>query len=170
MSYFIATKVSINKDGTIVLVGHDNNVRPYHDHEIKLDGLKTLYEYLRGGIIQPLESANGYKWSAIQCYLEGVYGSKYTFEQFKQVLEHPGNKGSYIFIVARPNGEHYINGEYVTTSKSIATRYTFWQALHHTFAPNRTFKWYKNIKCVNRKGETPWFWELRNTNIAKYDL
>lgn len=170
MSYLIATKVSINKNGTIEVIGHDNNVFPSNDHYVELSGLKTLYECLKNGTIQPLESANGYKWSALQWFLVGVYGRHYTFEQFKQVLEHPKNKGSFIFVMARPDGNYYINGKYVTNSKDIATRYTFWQALYHTFAPSKAFKQYKNIKCVNRKGETPWFWELRNTNIAKYDL
>jgi hypothetical protein len=170
MSYFIATKVSINKDGTIGLVGHDNNVFPSNDHQVELSDLKTLYEHLRNGTIQPLTSANGYKWSALQWFLEHIYGSHYTFEQFRQVLEHPDNKGSFIFVVARPDGDHYINGKYVTSSKDIATRYTFWQALYHTFAPSKTLKWYKNIKCVNRKGETPWFWKFRNNELAKYDL
>lgn len=170
MSRFIATKIIVNKDGTIVLNGHENNVFPHYGHEVKLNDLKALYEHMKDGAIQPLKSANGYKWSAVECFLRSVYGPEYTFEQFKQVLEHPGNKGSYIFIVARPDGDHYINGAYVTSSKDIATKYTFWQALHHTFDPGRTLKWYRNIKCVDRNGETPWFWQYRNNELMAYDL
>lgn len=169
MSHFIATKITSNKDGTILLVGHDNNVFPSNDHHVELGGLFDLYKHLKSGMIQPLESANGYKWSALQCFLEAVYGD-YSFEQFRQVLEHPDNKGSFIFVVVRPDGDHYINGKYITSSKDIATRYTFWQALYHTFAPSKTLKWYKNIKCVNRKGETPWFWKYRNNEQARYEL
>ena len=169
MSHFIATKININKDGTISLVGHDNNVFPRYDCHAELNGLYDLYQHFKSGMIRPLESANGYKWSALQCFLEEVYGD-YSFEQFRQVLEHPGNKGSYIFVVVRPGGNSYINGKYVTSSKDIATRYTFWQALHHTFDPRRTFKWYNNIKCIDRKGETPWFWKFRNNQLARYEL
>lgn len=169
MSYFIATNVTINKNGTIAVTGHDNNVYPSNTHHIELSDLRALYEHIMNGTIQPITSANGYKWSAIEWFFK-VNGFYYTFEQFKEVLEHPGNKGSFIFVVSRPDGDHYVNGKYITSSKDIATRYTFWQAMYHTFATSNPFELYRNVKCVNRKGETPWFWKYRNTNIAKYDL
>lgn len=170
MSYFVATKIVASTDGTIVVTGYENNISPHYYQQVELSDLNALYEHLRNGTIQPKESANGYKWCALKSFLECVYGSHYTFEQFKQVLEHPENKGSFIFVVMRPDGDHYINGKYVTNRKSIATQYTFWQALYYTFAPSRTYKWYKNIKCVDRKGATPWFWKFRDNELARYDL
>ena len=100
MSYAIAKSISISK-GKITIVRADNNVFPRHYQKTMLDAtrenFKWLLKHLDNGCVQPIDSANKYKWWFISLEM-----GKMSFTDDETRLDHfikcatSRNKGSYI--------------------------------------------------------------------------
>lgn len=97
MSYEIATSITIVGD-KIKVTSHSNNVFPKYDTHWELpntdDGLRDLLRLIDEGSVQPIPSANDYKWSGIDCEISGLTGEE-RFETFKR-LARQKTKGWYI--------------------------------------------------------------------------
>ena len=97
MSYEIATSITIVGD-KIKIKSHSNNVFPKYDTTSEFpnsdEGFRALLECLDNGTIQPIPSANDYKWSGILDELDGLEGEE-RFAKFKELATQP-TKGWYI--------------------------------------------------------------------------
>ena len=100
MSYAIAKSISISK-GKITIVRASNNLFPRHYQKTMLDAtrenFKWLLKHLDNGCIQPIDSANKYKWWFISLEM-----GKMSFTDDEARLDHfikcatKRNEGSYI--------------------------------------------------------------------------
>ena len=93
MSYFVANSISIKKDGSITIIGCDNNVYPKtpYNFDFKGDKYKLLQE-LCGRNIQPKITANNYKWA-------------YVINTFKTILEQDGDTLNDAYKILSENKE-----------------------------------------------------------------
>lgn len=97
MSYEIATSITFVGD-KIKVKSHSNNVFPKYDTHWELpnndDGIRQLLKLIDEGSVQPIPSANDYKWSGIEIELNDLTGEE-RFEKFKQLATQP-TRGWYI--------------------------------------------------------------------------
>jgi hypothetical protein len=129
--------------------------------ELSMD---DLFSRLQDGSLSVARTANGYRWSAILAYLGRRFGdiANASVIDFLDVLNHPGNRGTFRFRVIRKDSVKWVNGEFLTGNESMATKYTFWHAMYQTFAKPGVFKGalltLTNAECVGANGEKPWFY------------
>jgi len=127
MSHFVAKSIKIKPNGEIFCIGDDNNVFPKYNREHKFNGgLRELFDDLVGGNIQPIESANNYKWS----YVMSVSKGETLDERFSKFLNALNVKDSKKYILT--NGEEVVKqrgGTYhLTYRKDDATVFNFFKA------------------------------------------
>lgn len=107
MSYFIAQSIQIEKNGQIWCVGDDNNVYPKHNRKYQFHGgLKELFEDIKGGNIQPVDSANEYKWRYIMSQVYDEQDEQKQLDLFIKLL-HAKNAGKYKLVRLSPYGKEY---------------------------------------------------------------
>ena len=128
MSHFVAKSIKIKPNGEIFCIGDDNNVFPKYNKEYKFNGgLRELFDDLIGGNIQPIESANNYKWT----YLMGISKGETMdecFNKFKEVLNVKDTK-KYILTSGGVNYVKQRGGTYHTTQqKADASVFNFFKA------------------------------------------
>lgn len=127
MSYEIASSITITRE-KIKIKSHSNNVWPRHDNTTELplndENLRTLLRYLDDGIIQPMPSANNYKWSGIMSELEGIEGEE-RFSRFKELATTQG-RGEENYGIRLPNGSWFckspVGGYAATTDREKALK------------------------------------------------
>lgn len=127
MSYEIASSITITRE-KIKIKSHSNNVWPRHDNTTELplndENLRTLLRYLDDGIIQPMPSANNYKWSGIMSELEGIEGEE-RFSRFKELATTQG-RAEEAYGIRLPNGSWFckspVGGYAATTDKEKALK------------------------------------------------
>ena len=128
MSHFKATSIKIKSNGEISCIGDDNNVFPKHNRECEFNGgLKELFEDLVNGNIQPIDSANGYKWAYAMLVAKGETFEE-RFEIFKKAISHKNHKKyvlkSYVgFVKQRGHTFH------LSPVKHEATVFNFFKAI-----------------------------------------
>lgn len=127
MSHFVAKSIKIKPNGEIFCIGDDNNVFPKHNRECKFNGgLRELFDDLMGGNIQPIESANNYKWN----YILSVSKGDDMIERFNKFKEAVNLKDTKKYILSNYNGFVKQNGGtyHATTQKENATQFNFFKA------------------------------------------
>lgn len=137
MSYEIATSITLTKE-KIRIKSHSNNVFPKHDTTTELslndENLRTLLRHLDDGIIQPVPSANNYKWSGIMIMLEleGIEG-KDRFSRFKELATSNGGAEE-TYGIRLPNGSWFckspVGGYAATMDKDKALKMPKVKAMH----------------------------------------
>lgn len=127
MSYEIASSITITRE-KIKIKSHSNNVWPRHDNTTELplndENLRTLLRYLDNGIIQPVPSANNYKWSGIMSELDGIEGEE-RFSRFKELATTQG-RAEEAYGIRLPNGSWFckspVGGYAATTDREKALK------------------------------------------------
>ena len=127
MSYEIASSITITRE-KIRIKSHSNNVWPRHDNTTELplndENLRTLLRYMDNGIIQPVPSANNYKWSGIMSELNGFEGED-RFSRFKELAAKQGRTEE-TYGIRLPNGSWFckspVGGYAATTDKEKALK------------------------------------------------
>lgn len=127
MSHEIASSITITRE-KIKIKSHSNNVWPRHDNTTELplndENLRTLLRYMDNGIIQPVPSANNYKWSGIMSELEGIEGEE-RFLRFKELATTQG-RAEEAYGIRLPNGSWFckspVGGYAATTDKEKALK------------------------------------------------
>lgn len=135
MSYEIATSITLTKE-KIRIKSHSNNVWPRHDSTTELslndENLRTLLRYLDDGCIQPVPSANNYKWSGIMLELEGIEGED-RFSKFKELATTQGRTEE-SYGIRLPNGSWFckspVGGYAATMDKDKALKMPKVKAMH----------------------------------------
>jgi hypothetical protein len=126
--------------------------------------MDDLFSRLQDGSLSVARTANGYRWSAILAYLGRRFGdiTNASVTDFLDVLNHPGNRGTFRFRVTLDDGVKWVNGEFLADDESMATKYTFWHAMYQTFTNpgvfGGTLSSLSNAECVGASGEKPWFY------------
>lgn len=130
MSYTIAKSITV-KNGRVTITGRCNNVWPstYTTYETIID-TDELLRLLDDGVIQPIASANGYKWTWItQHGLKGLTG-KQRSETFARLAEERP-KGKY--VLRTKDGRYLANighGYGLCSERDAATKMGKYQAAH----------------------------------------
>lgn len=135
MSYEIASSITITRE-KIRIKSHSNNVWPRHDNTTELplndENLRTLLRYLDNGIIQPVPSANNYKWSGIMSELDGIEGEE-RFSRFKGLATTQG-RAEETYGIRLPNGSWFckspVGGYAATTDREKALKMCKVKAMH----------------------------------------
>ena len=135
MSYEIASSITITGE-KIKIKSHSNNVSPKHDTTTELqlndENLRTLLRHMDDGIIQPVPSANNYKWSGIMLELEGLEGEE-RFSKFKELATMQG-RAEESYGIRLPNGSWFCKspvGDYAATmDKDKALKMPKVKAMH----------------------------------------
>ena len=135
MSYEIASSITITKE-KIRIKSHSNNVWPRHDNTTELplndENLRTLLRYLDDGSIQPVPSANNYKWSGIMYELEGIEGEE-RFSRFKELATTQG-RSEENYGIRLPNGSWFckaqVGGYAATMDREKALKVCKVKAMH----------------------------------------
>lgn len=155
-----ADSITITRNGSALVKGRcpDGSSSTL---ELSMD---DLFSRLQDGSLRVARTANGYRWSAILAYLGQRFGGidNASVIDFLDVLNHPGNRGTFRFRVTRNNGVKWVNGEFLTDNESMATKYTFWHAMYQAFAKPGGFKGalltLTDAECIGASGEKPWFY------------
>lgn len=128
MSHFVAKSIKIKPNGEIFCIGDDNNVFPRYNKECKFNGgLRELFDDLIGGNIQPIESANNYKWNYVLSVSKGETTEE-RFNNFLNALNVKDNK-KYILTSGGINFVKQRGGTYHTTEqKTDASVFNFFKA------------------------------------------
>ena len=138
MSYEIAKSISVSK-GKITIVHASNNVFPRHYQKTVWDAtrenFKLLLRDLDNGCVQPIHSANKYKWWFIAFEMRNM-----SFPDEETRLDHfikcatKRNEGSYIvkhtftdvmMVYSQKYGHRHV---YPTYEREQATRFNEYQA------------------------------------------
>lgn len=135
MSYEIATSITLTKE-KIRIKSHSNNVSPKYDTTTELplneDSLRTLLRYLDDGSVQPIPSANNYKWSGIMLELEGIEGEE-RFSRFKELATTQG-RAEEAYGIRLPNGSWFckspVSGYAATMDREKALKMPKVKAMH----------------------------------------
>ena len=115
MSYEIARSIA-KKGNTINISSASNNVFPrtyYHSSfPLNESTLKQLARYFVDGVIQPIPSANNYRWCGISDILEKTPEDKWAEVILERLTPSPEKKGKYyvgVLPIGATNGiEKYI--------------------------------------------------------------
>jgi len=155
-----ADSITITRNGSALVKGRCQDGSS-STLELSMDG---LFSMLQDGSLSVARTANGYRWSAILAYLGRRFGdiSNASVIDFLDVLNHPGNRGTFRFRVTRKGVVKWVNGEFLADDESMATKYTFWHAMYQTFTNpgvfGGTLSSLANTECVGARGEKPWFY------------
>ncbi|MBQ7211105.1 MAG: hypothetical protein IJS19_00320 [Muribaculaceae bacterium] len=134
MSYLIAKSISIT-DQRISAIVRSNNVYPsiYSTATMSVDRdhLRFLMEDIDGGSIQPIPSANRYKWAAMKVEL-GPLTSEQRLNKFIELARAKEPEGKYILIT--PNG-YYLkknkrSADTLTPVPEQATPLNYYEAMY----------------------------------------
>ena len=121
MSYEIASSITIVGD-KIKIKSHSNNVFPKYDHTSEFpandEGFHTLLKCLDQCTIQPVPSANDYKWSGIMDEIEGLEGEE-RFAKFKELAMQSVRDW---YVVRLGNGWYIAKAPRYTASKYVAVK------------------------------------------------
>lgn len=135
MSYEIASSITITGE-KIRIKSHSNNVWPRNDNTTELplndESLRTLLRYMDDGSIQPVPSANNYKWSGIILELEGLAGEE-RFSRFKELATTQGGAEE-AYGIRLPNGSWFckspVGGYTATMDREKALKVCKVKAMH----------------------------------------
>lgn len=132
MSYEIAKSICIRKDKT-TMTCRSNNVWPAHyaTATFPTNNAELLREF-DSGCIQPLDSANGYKWWWVLNELDksGLQGEE-RLSRFIRLLESKEPKGKYIVDTARGYVQKCTKNRWWYTSlHASAKQYNYYQACY----------------------------------------
>ena len=107
MSHFVAQSIKVKPNGEIFCVGDDNNVYPRFIREHKFHGdIRDLFDELINGNVQPVDSADGYKWQFALIRSKNATSMDERYQQFLDALKTPNN-GKFILVNKKTNSPWY---------------------------------------------------------------
>ena len=128
MSHEIAKSITLKGD-SIRIVSRSSNVWPANYTTVEVPaGLDVLYREMKEGLIQPIDSANDYKWAYIDMVLNWNEGSdEERLARFKELVNSRQPEGRYAIRTSR--GYVYkVNSSRVWFSHSLPAKYGFYEA------------------------------------------